>query len=146
MVQPSMFQLGNEENKMKSILIIFLLVSTSLSLHAQQNRIFAELINDSIEVSTVIWTTDSVEFAGDVQCAHQWTNGEGFWSKVRDLAFLASRDSAILRAIPPQRVLPRICSKCFRKEFLFEHVTKHRIESEYGKLQRRMITEKQKRR
>jgi hypothetical protein len=125
-------------------IVIALWFFLSLSPAAAQVGANNERIRDSIEISQTTWVADSVEFAGNPQCVHEWINGDEFWSNLRNSAFLARKDSAALRAIPPQRILPRICSKCLRKEYLFERTEKRKIESEYTKLQRQMLLEKGK--
>ena len=57
----------------------------------------------------VVWTPDLVDNEGDPECEHNWINGKDFIQTDKN-------------GIPiTERILPRICSKCERKEYLFEH-------------------------
>lgn len=60
---------------------------------------------------SVIWTPDLVNNEGDPKCEHEWVNGRDFIQTDKDGKALT------------ERILPRICSKCDRKEYLFEHTT-----------------------
>jgi hypothetical protein len=57
----------------------------------------------------VVWTPDLVDNEGDKDCDHKWVNGREFIQTDKDGKALT------------ERILPRICSVCERKEFLFEH-------------------------
>ena len=57
---------------------------------------------------SVVWTPDLVEDEGDSECNHTWVPGRDFPQPGQP---------------SPGRILPRICSLCSRKEFLFEHIT-----------------------
>ena len=60
---------------------------------------------------SVVWTPDLVDNEGDKDCEHDWINGKDF-----------IQTDAEGKALT-ERILPRICRKCERKEFLFEHTT-----------------------
>ena len=66
----------------------------------------------------VVWTPDLVEDEGDVNCNHVWVPG-------RDFPQPSSEGHP-----SPGRILPRICSLCSRKEFLFEHITEVEVVEE----------------
>lgn len=101
---------------------------------------FVERLPDSVEIIETRWVADSVEYSGDSQCPHAWVNGDMFWHNDRNLA---AGDSLKLSMIPPRHVLPRICSNCLRKEYLIEHITKQKAESEYARLRQQMLLKKQ---
>jgi hypothetical protein len=60
---------------------------------------------------SVVWTPDLVDNEGDKDCEHDWIVGMEFVETDSDGKALT------------ERILPRICSECERKEFLFEHTT-----------------------
>lgn len=115
--------------------LLFLIFFTSLCF-SQVKPKFVEKLPDSVEIIETRWATDSIEYAGDSQCLHAWVNGDVFWHKERELAGV---DSLRLSKLPPRHIQPRICSNCLRKEYLVEHTTKQRVESEYARLRRQML-------
>ncbi len=121
---------------MKQIIFIFIAsIVTIFNMQAQQSGKpkFVEKLPDSVEIIKTEWLVDSVEYAGNPQCIHSWVNGAMFWHNERELA---EADSLKLSKIPPRHIQPRICSICLRKEYLVEHVTKQKAESEYARLRR----------
>ncbi|MFH0957853.1 MAG: hypothetical protein V1897_04035 [Pseudomonadota bacterium] len=90
-----------------------------------------ETIIDSIDVYSVVWTVDSIEYAGDKNVDHGWMQGHDW---LDGISFV--RDSL------GQRVLPKICKKCFRKIYEYEHISSVKREADYKKLQKEMLKRK----
>ena len=111
---------------------LFFLFLFAASLYAQEKPAKpTEFIADSVAVYSVVWTADSIEYEGDKAVDHGWMQGHDWLDGV---SFV--RDSL------GQRILPRICKKCFKKEFLYEHITMTKKETDYNKLQKKMILRK----
>ena len=91
----------------------------------------AEIIIDSINVYSAVWSVDSVEYAGDKSVNHGWMQGHDW---LDGISFV--RDSL------GQRVLPKICRKCFRKIYEYEYISFVKKEDDYKKLQKEMLKRK----
>jgi hypothetical protein len=73
----------------------------------------------------VVWTPDLVENEGNKDCEHNWVDGRDF--------IQTDKEGKVLT----ERILPRICRECERKEYLFEHTTvlEEEVEHPYATLQ-----------
>lgn len=126
------------------VILIFLTLSLLIESSAQQRtkRKIFEVVHDSTSIIETHWVADSVEFAGNGACEHQWVGNEYVWDTKRQTLFEIQRDSTVLRSTEPRRILPRICTQCLRKEFLLEQKTERKVESKYSKLQKQMLLKK----